>query len=89
MLMNEPAGSQLVNHTRPAKNIQIIKGFTTYLVNSQIWIWRDNSSTREVHTFARQVSSETSLLALEPLREASHWFLWLHVDGNTRGFTVV
>ena len=45
------------------------------LVNPQVGVGRNDSTAGEVDTFSRQVTSETTLLALQPLTEAAYWFL--------------
>ena len=52
------------------------------LVDSQIGVRGDDRTPREVYTLARQVTSETTLLALQPLAEAADGFL-AHLRRNT------
>ena len=49
----------------------------TYLVYLKIGIWRDDSSTGEVDTLAREVATKPSCLALESLNEPPGGLLWL------------
>lgn len=49
----------------------------TDLINTKVWIRRNNSSSRVVNSFSRQISPKSTLLALQSLHKASGTFLWL------------
>mmetsp|Transcript_10741 Transcript_10741/g.19426 ORF Transcript_10741/g.19426 Transcript_10741/m.19426 type:complete len:208 (-) Transcript_10741:583-1206(-) len=43
----------------------------TNLVDSNVWVGRDDSSSAEIDSLSAQVATEAALLSLEPLNEAS------------------
>jgi hypothetical protein len=59
------------------RNVKVIKVSKQYLVNAEVRVGGDDGSSRKIHTLPRQVSSETTLLALQPLDESPAPFLRL------------
>lgn len=53
------------------------KSLSTHLIYAHVRVRGDNCSAREVYSLARQVTTETSLLPLQPLHKSSSIFLWL------------
>ena len=60
----------------------------TNLFNAKIRIWRDDSSARKIDSFAGQVSSEPTLLALQTLDEPAGELLRRFVGRNAGQLTV-
>ena len=52
----------------------------TDLVNLEIWIGRDDSSSTEVDTLSTQVTTESTLFPLESLTESTDGLLTLWSD---------
>ena len=52
-----------------------------HLVDTQVWVRRDDRTSREIHTFPRQIASETTLLPLKSLAEATNRLL-THLRGD-------
>lgn len=49
----------------------------TYLINPHVWVRWNDSSSREINSLSRQVSTETTLFTFQPLHKPSCHFLWL------------
>lgn len=52
----------------------------TDLIDAKVGIGGDDSSPGEVDTLSTQITSETTLLTLQPLAESSHRFLALYIS---------
>ena len=50
---------------------------STYLIDTKVGIGRNDGSAGEVDTLSTEITSETTLLSLEPLAESSHRLLTL------------
>lgn len=57
-----------------------------HLVNPEVGVGRDDGSSREIDSLAREVSTEPTLLALEALAETSYGFVILW-EGRTSSLT--
>ena len=51
-------------------------------VNTEVWVWRNHRATGKIDTLSGKISSESTLLPLEPLAKTAHWFL-THLGRNT------
>lgn len=49
----------------------------TYLINPHVRVRWNDSSSREINSLSRQVSTETTLFTFQPLHKPSCHFLWL------------
>ncbi len=60
----------------------------TYLIDSEIWVRRDDSSSTKVHTFSAQIASKSALFALESLTKSPSELFRLHVQRHSAQLTV-
>jgi len=44
-------------------------------INTQVWVWRDDSTTREVDTLSGEISTKAALLSFETLTEPTNGLL--------------
>lgn len=56
------------------------QNLSSNLIYPHVWVWRYDSSTREIHSLPRKVTTETTLFAFEPLNKSSSHFLWLELN---------
>ena len=63
--------------------------FQRHLVDAKVGVGRDNSPARKVNPLARQVSSETTLLTLQPLHQTTQLLRRLRGDGVISSEVVV
>lgn len=60
-----------------------------HLINPHVWIRWYDCTCRKVHTLSWKVATEPALLAFEPLAEATHGLLGLHVQWDSWGLAVI
>ena len=58
------------------------------LLDAQVWIWTNDSTSTEFNSFARQISTESALLSFQSLNECTLWNASLFGRRKTRKFTI-
>jgi hypothetical protein len=51
------------------------------LVYAKVWIWGDDSTSREIDALPREIATETTLLSFQALTKSPYWFL-THLGGH-------